>query len=99
MNKKDLGLDAWGNIVPACNSCNSKKHAGDWRDFIIQRAGPNAAERHRRMQDFFAAYPYKPAYELGSIVTDLYAESAAVAMALIHEKVVRTKETLQPTAT
>jgi hypothetical protein len=97
MNKKDLGLDAWGNIVPACNACNSKKHADDWRDFIIQRAGPNAAERHQRMQDFLAAYPYKPAYELGSIVADLYDESAAVAMALIHEKVARTKETLQPT--
>lgn len=96
MNKKDLGLDAWGNVVPACNSCNSKKHAGDWRDFIIQRAGSHAVERHQRMQEFLQAYPYAPAYQLGSIVTDLYGESGAVAMALIHEKVLRTKETLQP---
>lgn len=96
MNKKDLGLDAWGNIVPACGSCNSKKHASDWRDFIIQRAGPDAAERHQRMQEFLNLYPYAPAYELGSIVADLYDESGAVAMALIHEKVVRTRETLQP---
>jgi hypothetical protein len=75
-----------------------KKAPSDWRDFIIQRAGPNAAERHQRMQDFLNVYPYAPAYELGSIVADLYDESAAVAMALIHEKVVRTKETLQPIA-
>ncbi|HSS04309.1 MAG TPA: HNH endonuclease signature motif containing protein [Solirubrobacterales bacterium] len=96
-NKKDLGLDAWGNIVPACNPCNSEKHGSDWRDFIIQRAGPDAAERHQRMQEFLNAYPYTPTYELGSIVADLYDEAGAVAMALIHEKVVRTKETLQPT--
>ncbi|HXQ89696.1 MAG TPA: HNH endonuclease signature motif containing protein [Solirubrobacterales bacterium] len=96
LNKKDLGLDAWGNIVPACGSCNSKKHANDWRDFIIERAGPNAAERHQRMQEFLNLYSYAPAYELGSVVADLYDESGAVAMALIHEKVIRTKETLQP---
>jgi hypothetical protein len=97
MNKKDLGLDAWGNVVPACSQCNSKKHANDWRDFIIQRAGANAAERHQRMQKFLNAYPYAPAYELGSIVVDLYDESGAIALALIREKVVRTKETIQPT--
>jgi len=96
MNKKDLGLDAWGNVVPACNACNATKHASDWRDFIIQRAGPNAAERHGRMHDFLSAYPYAPAYELGSIVADLYDESGAVALALVHEKVRRTKETIQP---
>src|SRR4051794_13891431 len=38
-NRTDLGLDAWGNIVPACGPCNSTKHGQDWRDFIIQRAG------------------------------------------------------------
>lgn len=97
MNKEDLGLDAWGNVVPACNACNSKKHAGDWRDFIIQRAASNAAERHQRMKDFLATYPYRPAYELGSIVRELYDESGAITMALIHGKVTRTKETFRPT--
>jgi hypothetical protein len=48
------------------------------------------------MHDFLTEYPYTPAYELGSIVVDRYSESGAVAMALIHEKVLRTKETLQP---
>jgi hypothetical protein len=94
INKKDLGLHAWGNIVPACNPCNSKKQGGDWRDFIIQRAGPSAAERHQRMRDFLESYPYHPSYDLGSIVNDLYVEVGAVAMALIQEKVKRTKETL-----
>jgi hypothetical protein len=48
------------------------------------------------MQEFLNLYPYAPAYELGSVVADLYDESGAVAMALIHEKVIRTKETIQP---
>jgi HNH endonuclease len=96
INKKDLGLDAWGNVVPACAACNSTKHANDWRDFIIQRAGPDAAERHQRMRDFLAAYPYAPPYELGSVVADLYDEAAAVAMALVHQKMNRTKEMLPP---
>ena len=95
-NKKDLGLDAWGNLVPACNPCNSTKHGKDWRDFIIQRAGPKAAERHQRMQQFLEAYPYNPIFELGSIAADLYDETGAVAMALIHEKVMRTRQTIQP---
>lgn len=93
-NKKDLGLHAWGNIVPACSPCNSKKHGNDWRDFIIQRAGSNAVERHQRMREFLEAYPYNPQYELGSIVTDLYVEVGAISMALLQEKVKRTKETL-----
>src|SRR4051812_12819789 len=42
MNKSGLGLHAWGNVVPACSPCNAKKQGGDWRDFIIERAGPNA---------------------------------------------------------
>ena len=25
MNKADLGLHAWGNIVPACQTCNATK--------------------------------------------------------------------------
>jgi NMD protein affecting ribosome stability and mRNA decay len=94
INKKDLGLHAWGNIVPACNPCNSKKHGSDWRDFIIERAGSDAAERHQRMREFLEAYPYDPQYDLGSIVADLYVEVGAIAMALIQEKIKRTKETL-----
>ena len=90
-NKTDLGLDAWGNIVPACNPCNSTKHGKDWRDFIIQQAGPDAKERHQRMGEFLKKYPYKPAYDLTSTVAALYSEAGAVGMALIHEKIKRTK--------
>lgn len=93
-NKADLGLDAWGNIVPACNPCNSTKHGKDWRDFIIQRAGADAKERHQRMNEFLKKYPYKPTYNLAAMAGELYDEAGAVAMALIHEKVSRAKQTL-----
>jgi hypothetical protein len=93
-NKTDLGLDAWGNIVPACGPCNSTKHGKDWRDFIITRAGADARERHERMGEFLAKYPYKPTYDMATTVGELYAEAGAIAMTLIHEKVGRAKQTL-----
>jgi hypothetical protein len=93
-NRTDLGLDAWGNIVPACAPCNSTKHGKDWRDFIIQRAGPDALERHSKMGEFLEKYPYNPGYNLATTAGALYDEAGSVAMALIHEKVQRTKDTL-----
>lgn len=94
INKKDLGLDAWGNVVPACGACNSTKHGNDWRDFIIQRAGSDAPERHQRMREFLSSYPFEPPSQLRSIAADLYDEAGAVAMALLHEKMRHAKELL-----
>src|SRR5688500_18510758 len=45
MNKTDLGLHAWGNVVPACAPCNAKKQGREWKDFIVERAGVHASER------------------------------------------------------
>lgn len=45
------------------------------------------------MREFLELYPYKPQYDLGSIVVDLYVEVGAISMALIQEKIKRTKET------
>ncbi|MGH7717302.1 MAG: HNH endonuclease [Gemmatimonadaceae bacterium] len=56
MNKADLGLHAWGNVVPACQTCNAKKQRKDWRDFIIERAGESASERHARVRAFLDEY-------------------------------------------
>jgi hypothetical protein len=89
MNKTNLGLDAWGNIVPACQACNAKKQGGDWRDFIIQRAGPDAAERHAKMNAFLAKYDYKPSRDLRATAEELYEEVGSIAMTLINVKVKR----------
>ena len=94
MNKTELGLHAWGNVVPACHGCNAKKQGRDWRDFIIQRAGENAGERHSRMKSFVEEYAYNPTLDLREVAAELYDEVGPVAMSLITAKVKRFKDQL-----
>ena len=94
MNKESLGLHAWGNVVPACYACNATKHGGDWKDFIIERAGDQAGERHARMKAFLAQYGYQPKGDLREVADALYDEVGAIAMALIDTKVRRLKPKL-----
>lgn len=91
MNKSGLGLHAWGNVVPACGPCNAKKQGGDWRDFIIERAGAHAAERHARMKQFLEHYGYRPTHDLRDVAEELYEEVGAIAMTLIDSKVKRVR--------
>jgi HNH endonuclease len=93
-NKTDLGLHAWGNIVPACRECNAKKQGADWRDFIIQRADTSAPERHARMREFLAEYQYDPPGDLRDVAGELYDEVGEIAMALIKTKIKRTRDKL-----
>jgi hypothetical protein len=94
MNKADLGLHAWGNIVPACQACNAKKQRQDWRDFIIERAGANAGERHARVKAYLEHYDYKPSFELRDIAEELYEEVGSIAMTLIAAKIKRVRDKL-----
>jgi 5-methylcytosine-specific restriction endonuclease McrA len=87
MNKTSLGLHAWGNVVPACGPCNAKKQGREWRDFIIERAGEHAAERHARMKAFLDEYHYGPSQNLKKVAEDLYDEVGAIAMTLIEAKI------------
>jgi hypothetical protein len=93
-NKTDLGLHAWGNIVTACRACNAKKQGSDWRDFIIERAGRDAAERHARMRDFLSEYDYRPSADLREVAGELYDEVGEIAMTLIRAKIKRTRDKL-----
>lgn len=94
MNKADLGLHAWGNIVPACQACNAKKQRSDWRDFIIERAGANAGERHARMKSFLEKYGYRPSLDLRDIAEELYEEVGSISMTLIAAKIKRVRAKL-----
>ncbi|ORC19972.1 MULTISPECIES: hypothetical protein [Rhodococcus] len=94
MNKSGLGLHAWGNVVPACGPCNAKKQGGDWREFILQRAGEHASERHRRMKAFLEQYGYRPEGDLREVAESLYDEVGAIAMALIDAKIKRLRPKL-----
>lgn len=92
INRTDLGLHAWGNIVPACRDCNAKKQGADWRDFIIRRAGERAADRHERVSAFLKKYGYKPdADRIRALAAALSEEIAAIGMALIEAKVKHTR--------
>lgn len=87
MNKEALGLHAWGNVVPACPPCNSKKQGRDWREFIIERAGAEAPERHAKVKAFVAEYAYAPSLQFRDTAAQLYEEVGAVAMSLISSKI------------
>lgn len=75
-------------------ACNAKKQRKDWRDFIIERAGPNPAERHARVRAFldeyrYNEYRYKPTFQLREVAEELYEEVGSIAMTLITVKIKR----------
>ena len=87
INKTALGLEAWGNIVPACSDCNSTKHSKDWESFLFGIAGEFADQRRKRIEEFVAKYDYSP--DVNSIriaVEELYEESGGIVLELIRLK-------------
>jgi hypothetical protein len=94
MNKVDLGLHAWGNVVPACQQCNAAKQRKDWRAFIIEHAGIHAGERHERVKAFLSEYGYQPSFELRKVAEELYEEVGSIAMTLITAKIKRIRDSL-----
>lgn len=95
MNKTSLGLHAWGNVVPACQDCNSSKHGREWHAYLVARAGTSAAERYKRVSDFVAHYRYQPdPNDLRDTAEELYAEVGDIAMTLVKAKIQRFRATL-----
>ena len=94
-NREYLGLHAWGNIVPACDSCNAKKQGREWHAFLAERAGIDSPERHKRISSFIEYHKYAPDLsDLRSVAADLYAEVGGIAMTLISSKIDRLKAEL-----
>lgn len=95
MNKTSLGLHAWGNVVPACQDCNAKKQGQEWHAYLVERAGPSAAERYKRVREFVKHYEYQPdPADLRDTAEELYAEVGEIAMTLIRAKIKRVREKL-----
>jgi hypothetical protein len=92
LNRTDLGLHAWGNIVPSCAGCNAAKQGKPWHEIVADRAGNQASERYKRITDFVAHYQYEPPFDLAAATADLYAEAGEVTMALVRTKIRRTRE-------
>ena len=84
MNKSALGLHAWGNVVPCCSSCNNEKQQKPWQQFIRFKAGINAEERIKRIQDFVTSKNYDPTLNLHEFADNLYEDIGEVAMTLIN---------------
>jgi hypothetical protein len=84
MNKSDLGLHAWGNVVPCCQQCNNDKQQKPWQDFLFVKAGKDTALRERRINDFVNSKNYDPTLNLHQFADNLYEDVGQVAMALIN---------------
>jgi hypothetical protein len=94
MNKAALGLHAWGNIVPACRTCNAKKQGNEWHAFLASRAGANTAERYTKIESYVKHYEYAPTKDLRTVAEDLYTEVGSITMTLIGVKVARVRDSL-----
>jgi len=64
INKKHLGEHRLGNIVPSCNTCNSKKHSKDFKKFLEEI---NRFESIAKINDYMTNKGYKPLEESADI--------------------------------
>jgi NMD protein affecting ribosome stability and mRNA decay len=84
LNKKSLGLHAWGNVVPCCYDCNKVKHHKDWLEFLKASNTPeNFDKRKNRINEFITNYKYNPRLNLQEIAANLYQDVGEVAATLI----------------
>jgi 5-methylcytosine-specific restriction endonuclease McrA len=90
INKSQLGLHAWGNIVPVCKDCNSKKADEDWKTYLNEVSTVTAGARETRLKLFIRSYRYEPDLTpIGDAVEELYEESGEIIDKLIALKLSR----------
>jgi hypothetical protein len=95
-NKTSLGLEAWGNIVPACESCNEKKHHANWKQFMQTFSDSEVSKRLSRIEEFILEYNYAPDLNTISIaVIELYEEAGGIINSLIESKLKRALERMR----
>jgi 5-methylcytosine-specific restriction endonuclease McrA len=87
INKSRLGLHAWGNIVPVCKDCNSKKADADWKTYLNEVSKVDAVAREARLDFFIRNYRYEPDLTpIADAVEELYEESGEIIDKLIGLK-------------
>ena len=84
LNRSDLGLHAWGNVVACCRICNKEKHYRNWLDFLRVKAGEEFLARQERIEEFVSFYRYKPELGLHTIAQNLYQDVGEVGMTLLR---------------
>lgn len=87
-NKEYLGLHAWGNVVPCCQSCNNKKQQRSWQEFLDSQDLSNAVKQTKikRITDFVDLKKYDPNLGLHDYAGNLYEDVGTVAMTLINNR-------------
>ena len=84
MNKSALGLHAWGNVVPCCQTCNNEKQQKPWKQFLSIKTAENSEERENKINNFVASKNYDPTLDLHEFAGNLYEDVGQVAMTLIN---------------
>ncbi|MEK7129999.1 MAG: HNH endonuclease signature motif containing protein [Patescibacteria group bacterium] len=85
INKKSLGLHAWGNIVPCCRHCNKEKHFGEWRVFLKSKSSRELYKKRAGLiLRYQKKYGYNPNIELKDIANNLYEDVGQVSSTLIN---------------
>lgn len=85
MNKSSLGLHAWGNVVPCCQTCNNEKQQKPWEVFLKSKAPATDFERRKELiSRFVLEKRYDPDLNLHEYADNLYEDVGAVAMTLIN---------------
>lgn len=97
MNKKFLGLHAWGNVVPCCGACNDEKHHIDWRAYLQTKEQTHELlARVAKVESFVDRFQYRPelAQQLAVVAGHLYEDVGAVAMALVELRIKQAQEVI-----
>jgi hypothetical protein len=80
INRSAVGLHAWGNIVPACKTCNDIKRDNAWSEHPLLDDS-----RRRRIEEYVADYKYDPdVTELRTVLERLYSLSDSQTRALVE---------------
>ena len=95
MNKAQLGLHSWGNVVPCCQSCNNEKQQSPWLNFLITKCeGGTLQERKAKMEKFVKKMNYQPNLQLDLYAENLYEDVGEVAMTLIGLRLKQAEEAI-----
>lgn len=86
MNKSDLGLHAWGNVVPSCGSCNNLKQQKNWNNYLKSQSEGELVfkDRKDKIEQFINRFKYSPNLSLKDIAENLYQDVGEVAQTLIN---------------
>ena len=95
MNKANLGLHAWGNVVPCCKSCNNAKQQRPWREYLKEIAPEATDGRANRIRDFVELKQYDPNLDLHEYADNLYQDVGEVALTLIRLRYEQAEEKIQ----